>query len=91
MLLHRSIATIALCVSPLFASDWPQWRGPERTGYVPATETVPDTLPADPKVLWRVKAGEGFASPVVAGGHVLYLDHQTGIYEEPNVWVWYTS
>jgi len=77
MNLHRSLVALALFVSPAFASDWPQWRGPDRTGVVPATEAVPETLPAEPKVLWRIKAGEGFASPVVAGGYVFYLDNQT--------------
>ena len=60
------------------AADWPQWRGPDRTGHVPAGERVPGALPAEPKVVWRVAAGEGFASPVVSGGSVFHLDNKDG-------------
>ncbi|HVY71344.1 MAG TPA: PQQ-binding-like beta-propeller repeat protein [Verrucomicrobiae bacterium] len=56
------------------AADWPQWRGPDRTGHVPAGEPVPATLPTEPKIIWRMKVGEGLASPVVAGGRVFYFD-----------------
>jgi outer membrane protein assembly factor BamB len=60
----------------LAAADWPQWRGPERNGHVPDGVPVPAALPAEPKILWRFKIGEGLASPVVAGGKVFYLDNQ---------------
>ena len=56
--------------------EWPQWRGPNRTGYVPAGEAIPTTLPSEPKVSWRIPVGDGFASPVVADGRVFYLDNQ---------------
>ena len=72
----RSLSLLALLASTSFAADWPQWRGPARTGHVPAGETVPQTLPAEPKVIWRVPIGEGFASPVVSGSRVFYLDNQ---------------
>jgi outer membrane protein assembly factor BamB len=64
---------------PALAEDWPQWRGPDRTGHVPAGWKIPATLPAEPKVLWRIKTGDGLASPVVAGGRVFYLDNQNGV------------
>ncbi|MBI5775349.1 MAG: PQQ-binding-like beta-propeller repeat protein [Verrucomicrobia bacterium] len=56
------------------AGDWPRWRGPENTGYIPAGERIPDRLPADAKPLWRVPLGEGVASPVVARGRVFCLE-----------------
>ena len=58
------------------AADWPQWRGPERTGHVPAGVAVPATLPAEAKIQWRRAIGGGYASPVVAGGKLFYLDSQ---------------
>jgi outer membrane protein assembly factor BamB len=64
------------CGLTIRAADWPQWRGPLQTGHVPPGQPVPDTLPADPHKLWRIKVGEGFASPVVAGGRVFYADNQ---------------
>jgi len=60
------------------AADWPQWRGPDRSGHVPAGVAVPVTLPAEPKMAWHIKIGDGLASPVVSGGRVLYLDNQGG-------------
>lgn len=67
---------LLLLLPGALAADWPQWRGPERTGHVPQGERIPSTLPTDPKILWRIKIGEGLASPVVAGGKVFYLDTQ---------------
>jgi outer membrane protein assembly factor BamB len=62
--------------SSMHAEDWPQWRGPERTGHAVRGARVPSTLPSEPKVVWRIGAGEGFASPVVAAGNVFYFDNQ---------------
>ena len=60
------------------AEDWPQWRGPGRTGHVADGARVPGRLPTAPKVVWRQPIGAGLASPVVAGGKVFYLDDQGG-------------
>ncbi len=60
------------------AEDWPQWRGPNRNGHVLPGTRVPSSLIADPKVIWQMKVGEGFASPVVAMGKVFYFDNQGG-------------
>ena len=56
------------------AADWPQWRGPNRDGVVKDPAHSLDKLPADPKILWKVGAGPGQSSPVIAGGKVLLLD-----------------
>lgn len=64
------------CGVRLHAADWPRWRGPEGNGHVPAGVAVPKTLPEEPKVIWRVRIGDGLASPVVSGGKVFYLDNQ---------------
>jgi outer membrane protein assembly factor BamB len=70
---------MTLCFAPgLRGDDWPQWRGPYRTGHAPAGAKVPAALPVEPKIVWRLKVGEGFASPVVAGGKVFYFDNQDG-------------
>jgi outer membrane protein assembly factor BamB len=58
------------------AADWPRWRGPDNTGWVPAGEPVPAALPAEPKLLWGVKMGEGVGSPAVAEGRVFCLDNR---------------
>jgi len=79
MSLRRFLWPVLISISTtLQAADWPQWRGPDRTGHVPAGEAVPASLPAEPKVAWRVAVGDGFASPVVSGGRVFHLDNQEG-------------
>jgi outer membrane protein assembly factor BamB len=67
---------VLLALLPLLAraDDWPQWRGPDRTGHVPAGVPVPQTLPAAPPVLWQAPLGNGLSSPVVAGGKVFCPD-----------------
>lgn len=72
------VATL-LCSGPgIRAADWPQFRGPERTGFLPVAPGLPAQLPSSLPVAWRVKAGEGFASPVVAAGQVYLFDNQEG-------------
>ena len=70
--------TALLSLQTGLCADWPQWRGPQRTGHVPPGEPVPDKLPVTPKALWRLKVGEGLASPVVAAGKIFYFDAEQG-------------
>jgi len=67
-----SLALLAAFVVPAPAvaggSDWPQWRGPHRTGVVDVS--LPDELPSSLEPRWRVEVGEGHASPVVVGERV---------------------
>jgi outer membrane protein assembly factor BamB len=62
----------------LMAVDWPQWRGPERTGHAAPDSAALASLPQNPKVLWKLNIGGGFSSPVVAAGKLAYLDAQDG-------------
>jgi outer membrane protein assembly factor BamB len=67
---------LALCIfsGSAVAEDWPQWRGPERNGHIPAGQAVPTSLPESPKVVWHIPQGNGVSSPVVSGGKVFFLD-----------------
>lgn len=58
------------------AQEWPQWRGPARTGAA-AGFTAPAAWPDRPKQIWKVQAGAGHASPVVVSGRV-YLFSRMG-------------
>jgi outer membrane protein assembly factor BamB len=58
------------------AADWPQWRGPNRDAVVMDKSHPLEKLSGDPKVLWKIDAGPGQASPVVAAGRVVYMDLQ---------------
>lgn len=51
------------------AQDWPQWRGSSRTGEVTKGQ-APAAWPATWQPRWRAEVGEGYASPVIAGGRV---------------------
>ena len=62
----------------LQAGDWPQWRGPDRTGHVAEAERVPTALSPSPKVEWKIEIGGGFSSPVVAQGKLVYQDGREG-------------
>lgn len=75
-MIRNSLLILWVASLPLYADDWPQWRGPARTGHVPAGGVVPDKLPDAPRSIWRKPVGYGLASPIVAGGKVYHLDHQ---------------
>jgi outer membrane protein assembly factor BamB len=51
------------------AQEWTQWRGPTRDGSV-SGKNVPAKWPETFARAWRVEVGEGYSSPVVAGGRV---------------------
>jgi outer membrane protein assembly factor BamB len=53
----------------LSAQDWPQWRGPSRTG-VAAGFKAPAAWPERPTQVWKVQAGIGHSSPIVASNRV---------------------
>lgn len=71
-----ALVAVAVSLGGSVAADWPQWRGPGRDGSAPdlAARTA---WPGELKPVWRVPAGAGHASPVVAGGRV-YLFARDG-------------
>ncbi|MGE3490182.1 MAG: PQQ-binding-like beta-propeller repeat protein [Vicinamibacterales bacterium] len=66
---YLSFAIVFACALPAAATaqEWTQWRGPARDGALPAA-VVPAAWPASAVRTWQVDVGEGYASPVVAGG-----------------------
>ena len=56
------------------AQDSPQWRGPNRDGVVRFSE--PKAWPEKLTAKWKVPAGEGYASPIFAGGRILQFARQ---------------
>ncbi len=67
-----SLAVFALSL-PAFAADWPQWRGPERTG-ISGDQGLLQEWPKDgPKLRWKITdLGTGYSSPAIAKG-VVYI------------------
>ena len=67
---RRLIAfALVAAAGPVWAQEWPGWRGPERDGTVPSA-SAPATWPDAFASAWRVEAGEGYSSPVVSDGRV---------------------
>ncbi|MDX1952469.1 MAG: PQQ-binding-like beta-propeller repeat protein [Verrucomicrobiota bacterium] len=68
---------LTLLINPLRA-DWPQWRGPDRSAHVQQRGDHLKSLPATAKVIWKRKAAEGLASPVIAGDKVFHFEAANG-------------
>jgi outer membrane protein assembly factor BamB len=72
---HALVCVLCLLASgSLGAQDWPQWRGPNRDGVAPFNE--PKTWPEKLTTKWKVTIGEGYASPLYAGGRILEFARQ---------------
>ena len=60
--------------SSLMATDWPQWRGPERNAQSDERLASTDWEKNPPKHLWTASGfGEGFASVAVVKGALYTL------------------
>ena len=80
---NRAHALLWLVVSWLSlgsasSSDWPQWRGPTRTGHASAEAPAVASLPAELNPVWKISVGGGFSSPIVADDKLIYLDELDG-------------
>ena len=73
---------LALCLTAR-ATDWPQWRGPNRDGAWNETGIL-QTFPAEGlKFRWRVPVGPGWSSPLVVRGRVYLTDMRL---DKPRAW-----
>ena len=64
-----------VCLMAAWGEDWTQWRGPSRDGRFSFTE--PKSWPEKLNVKWKVTIGEGYASPLLAGGKILEFTRQS--------------
>ncbi|MGH7494488.1 MAG: PQQ-binding-like beta-propeller repeat protein [bacterium] len=64
-----------LLVHVSWAQDWPQWRGLHRDGRVQEF-SVPAAWPDSLKLVWKIEAGAGLSSPVVADGKVYLITRE---------------
>src|SRR5436190_23885841 len=73
------VLSSTLCVA---ASDWPQWRGPQRNGSSPETGLLKEWPRNGPALRWKVAdAGSGYSTPSVVGDR-LYLLGSEGLDDE---------
>jgi outer membrane protein assembly factor BamB len=70
------LALVLPAVALLNASDWPEWRGPARTGVSTETGLPASWSPSGENLAWKVPFG-GRSAPVVHGDH-LYLQNASG-------------
>lgn len=74
--MHMHVASLTITAAVLtsagFASDWPQWRGPERTGVSAETGWG---IAAQSEPLWRAELGNGHSSFAIAEGQVYTLGY----------------
>jgi len=77
------LLTTLLACTASHASDWPQWRGPDRTGHATGSSSL-QSLPKELKPLWKIPVGGGHSAPVVADHKVVYLD-ENGTHEVAHV------
>ena len=62
---------------PTSADDWPQWRGPERTGISPEAGLLKEWPQTGPKLEWqRSDIGSGYAAPIVVGERIYVLANE---------------
>src|SRR5215467_7011440 len=73
MLAFAGYCSLTIAVA---ANDWPQWRGPERTGISKETGLLKE-WPADgPKLLWQAKdIGDGYSTPAVVGDRLYVISN----------------
>jgi outer membrane protein assembly factor BamB len=69
-------ALLAPAAAVLSGSDWPEWRGPARTGSSTETGLPEKWSPGGENLAWKVPIG-GRSAPVVFGNH-LYLQTSAG-------------
>src|SRR4051812_45231029 len=62
--------SLLACSAPLFAADWPAWRGVNRDGVAPADEKAPLAWSTTKNVKWKAETPKGNSSPIVFGDHV---------------------
>jgi len=71
------VVGIGLCAWPVFALDWPQWRGPQRDGISQETGLLKEWPKEGPKLLWQVDTvGFGYSTPAVAVDRIYLLGNK---------------
>ncbi len=57
--------------------DWPQWRGPDRTGRSRETGLLKTWPKEGPKQVWKITtAGTGFSGPAIANGRLFAMGNR---------------
>src|SRR5438094_613966 len=73
--MRAGVVAVLLVGSIVCAEEWPQWRGPNRDGVLPSF-VAPKSWPEKLSRKWKITVGEGYSSPVLAGGRIFLLTRQ---------------
>jgi outer membrane protein assembly factor BamB len=74
LLVAGGVAALSLTAG---AADWPQWRGPERTGISNETGLLKEWPKDGPKLVWQQKEiGGGYSTPAVVGDRLYLLSNR---------------
>ena len=71
--------SVVLCLSTagVVMADWPQWRGPDRSGVSRESGLLKQWPTGGPKLLWQVNdLGDGYSTPVVVGTRVYMMSNR---------------
>jgi outer membrane protein assembly factor BamB len=72
--LSVGVLTCWILTASIQADDWPQWRGPNRTGLSQETGLLKEWPKGGPKLLWERKdIGDGYSTPAVVGDRVYLM------------------
>ncbi|MFH0757732.1 MAG: PQQ-binding-like beta-propeller repeat protein [Bacteroidota bacterium] len=77
-LITGSLPLDAFCQDNLITTDWPQWRGPDRSGTWYNGPQVDSLTPGIIHKIWEVPIGSGYSGPTVADGRVYVMDYWNG-------------
>jgi outer membrane protein assembly factor BamB len=70
-------AILGLSALSADATDWPQWRGPNRDGISQETGLLKDWPKEGPKLLWEMKdIGSGYSTPAVVGDWLYVISNK---------------
>lgn len=68
---------LAVATSSALATDWPQWRGPNRDSVSAEKGLLKEWPQAGPKLLWKVAdLGTGYSTPAVVGARLYVLANE---------------
>jgi len=74
-----ALAAGTTAVTAACAADWPQWRGPDRSGVSAETGLLASWSAEGPKLVWKAAdLGEGHTSPAVAKGRIYGMGLRDG-------------
>ena len=73
------LVTLASCLQSSFALDWPQWRGPDRTGISAEKQLLKKWPEGGPKRIWiNSKMGLGYSSFAIVKGKLYTMGSRNG-------------